>query len=69
MDDRVRNFTPQPDNGVHVRSYDDVEGMDWEMGRLLLIILAAHLLPDVRPILRSFRSVEHEQRFPHPHKD
>jgi hypothetical protein len=64
FDDRVANFTPQPANGVHVRSYDDVQGrLDCEMARLCVIATLALLSPDVRPVLQLFRSEYHHARF------
>mmetsp|Transcript_40289 Transcript_40289/g.95673 ORF Transcript_40289/g.95673 Transcript_40289/m.95673 type:complete len:229 (+) Transcript_40289:93-779(+) len=63
FDDRLSNFTPQPANGVHVRSYDDVTSRDWEMARLCLIATLALLAPDVRPVLKLFRSQKHTEAF------
>jgi len=62
FDDRVANFTPQRDNGLHVRSYDDVNRIDWEMARLCFIASLAFLSPDVRPVLQFFRSSQHHAR-------
>ena len=65
FDNRVYNFEPQPANGVHVRDYGsiDVEFGESrpEMARLVAIAFVAFLAPDVRPVLRLFRTARHAE--------
>ena len=66
FDDKVYNFTPQPENGIQVKSYKHAPGgqQDWEIARLCLISVLALLVPgDVRPLLRNFRSDEQRSKF------
>lgn len=63
FDDRLYNFTPQPANGIHVRSYDDVGSRDWELARLCFIAGLALLAPDVRPLLKIFWSDDQKSKF------
>ena len=39
FDDKTYNFDPQPDNGVLVAGYNDVQAGDWEMIRIAAIVL------------------------------
>lgn len=65
FDNRVYNFEPQPANGVHVRDYGniDVEFGESrpEMVRLVAIAFFAFLAPDVRQVLKLFRTARHEE--------
>lgn len=64
FDDRVRNFRPQPRNGVHVKPFTatDVEfGGDREMLRLVGIALIAFFAPDVREVTAWFRTARHDE--------
>lgn len=63
FDDKTYNFDPQPDNGVLVTGYTDVQADDWEMVRIAAIVLLALLAPDVRPVLRWFQRPAHIARF------
>ena len=64
FDDRVRNFRPQPRNGVHVKAFTatDVEfGGDKEILRLVGIALLAFFAPDVREVTAWFRTARHDE--------
>lgn len=63
FDDKVKNFQPQPANGIHVNAYkvEHVGSNDVrEMFRLVAICVMALWMPhDCRPLLSQFRSSEH----------
>ena len=66
FDDRVYNFDPQPENGVHVKGYHDITGypFDWEVCRMAVILFLAHFSNDVRTVLPLFRSPIHNSKYP-----
>merc|ERR1712150_190547 len=71
FDDRIKNFAPQNgENGIQVKLFDDdgVRGNHideiMEIARLVGISILALLAPDVRDVVRYFRSQEHIERFP-----
>mmetsp|Transcript_20741 Transcript_20741/g.28838 ORF Transcript_20741/g.28838 Transcript_20741/m.28838 type:complete len:88 (-) Transcript_20741:170-433(-) len=76
FDDRIRNFTPQPKNGIHVQPYQvqdhELENFnnylnEWkEMTRLCFAAVLCLYSSDVRSVLQysCFRSNEHHAKFP-----
>ncbi len=63
FDDRLRNFAPQPRNGVLVKPFEDPSRPDAEMLRLLAICALCTVADDVRPVLRMFQSPAYRAKY------
>ena len=62
FDDRLRNFTPQPRNGICVQPFEDPTQPDRECLRMICICVLCTLASDVRPVLRLFQSKAYQQK-------